>query len=77
MSNQAYEIEGLRDDGTVYTVEILGELQSDDEAVTLAQRYADLWHSAVKLFRVPFINTTSTPWAADEMQFICRLKPHP
>jgi hypothetical protein len=27
------------------------------------------------LYRVPFINTSSAAWAADEMQFICRVEP--
>jgi hypothetical protein len=72
----AYEIEGLRGDGAAYTVEILGAMQSEAEAVTAAQRYADLWHAAVKLYRVPFVHSGSAPWAADEMHFICRLEPN-
>jgi hypothetical protein len=69
-----YEAVGLRPDGDSFAVEILGHL-TEDEALALAQHYAALWNSTVHLYRVPFLNTTSTPWADDEMQFICRLEP--
>ncbi len=48
---------------------------SEDEAKGLAQHYADLWRCAVKLYRVPFVNMGSDPWAAEQMHFICRIEP--
>jgi hypothetical protein len=27
--------------------------------------------------RAPFINTNSAPWAADELHFVCRVRPRP
>jgi hypothetical protein len=71
---QAYEAVGLRSDGSSYTVEVLG-LQSEDAAKGLAQHYADLWRATVKLYRVPFVNTGSDPWAEEQMHFICRIEP--
>jgi hypothetical protein len=37
--------------------------------------YADLWRCTVKLYRVPFLNTGSDPWADEQMHFICRIEP--
>lgn len=71
---QAYEALGLRPDGSTYTVEVL-ECQSEDEARGLAQHYADLWRHTVALYRVPFVNTGSDPWPAEQMHFICRTEP--
>ena len=59
-----------------FTVEILG-YQTLDEALSLAQHYAALWDSTVHLYRVPFINTSATRWADDEMQFECRVTAPP
>ena len=73
-SGAAYEVEGLRSDETTFTVEVL-ECRSEDEAKGLAQHYADLWRCSVKLYRVPFVNTSSDPWAAEQMHFICRIEP--
>ena len=49
--------------------EILGEIELA-EAVSLARHYAGLWGSRVRLYRVPFINTSSVPWADDEMELV-------
>jgi hypothetical protein len=65
----AYEVEGIRPDGETFTVEILG-YQTRDQASALAQHYADRWKSAVRLYRVPFLNTSSTPWAKDEVELV-------
>jgi hypothetical protein len=73
-TKQAYEVEGIRSDETTFTVEVL-ECLSEDEAKGLAQHYADLWRRAVKLYRAPFVNTSSEPWADGQMHFICRIEP--
>src|SRR4030088_333462 len=43
----------------VYTGEVLGDCQSDDDQDTGAA----LWRHAGKRYRVPFIHTGSEPWA--------------
>jgi len=73
---QPYEAYGIRPDGGSFTVEILGH-QTEAAAIALARHYAGLWHSAVDLYRVPFINTSSAPWAADELHFVCRVRSRP
>jgi hypothetical protein len=71
----AYEAYGIRaEDGASFTVEILGE-RTLDEAARLAGHYAETWRAAVDLYRVPGIRTGSAPWAADQMQFVCRVRP--
>jgi hypothetical protein len=65
----AYEAVGIRPDGSNFSVEILGE-QTLDEAGRLARYYALHWECGVDLYRVPFVNTTSKPWAADEMELV-------
>ena len=55
-----YEAYGIRPDGGSFTVEILGH-QAEADAIALARHYAELWRSAVDLYRVPFINTASAP----------------
>ena len=65
----AYEAVGIRPDGSSFTVEILGRT-SVDEAARLARFYALHWECSVNLYRVPFVNTSSKPWAADEMEFV-------
>lgn len=65
----AYEVVGIRPGGEWFTVEILG-YQTLAEAVSLARHYAGLWQSAVHLYRVPFLSTSSTPWAEDEMELV-------
>ena len=71
-----YEAYGIRQDGGSFTVEILGH-QAEADAIALARHYAELWRSAVDLYRVPFVNTGSAPWAADELHFVCRVRPRP
>ena len=64
-----YELEGIRPDGSVFTGEILGR-QTFAEAVSLARYFANLWGQRVRLYRVPYLNTSSAPWAEDEREFI-------
>ena len=70
MSDKAfYELEGIRPDGSVFTAEILGKIDLA-EAAGLARHYAGLWGSRVRLYRVPYLNTSSAPWADDEMELV-------
>jgi hypothetical protein len=64
-----YELEGIRTDGSVFTGEILGR-QTLAEAVALARYYTGLWAQRVRLYRVPYLNTTSVPWAEDERELV-------
>ena len=74
-AKRAYEIEGLRADGSTYTVEILGEHESDAAAGELAQHYADLWQHAVNLYRAPFVHIGSAAWQESETEFVRRYEP--
>jgi hypothetical protein len=76
LGDKAYDLQGLRADGSVYTGEVLG-IQSEDEAKRLAQHYADLWNAAVELYRVPFVHIGSEPWAEGQMHLIARFEPKP
>lgn len=71
---QPYEIEGLRADGSSYTVEVLGK-QTEEDAKKLAQRYATLWQRRVRLFRVPSVHEGSQGWLETEKQFVCTTAP--
>jgi integrase len=51
----AYEAVGLRDNGDVYAVEVLG-LQTQSFAADLAQELAARWHVTVNLYRIPFVS---------------------
>ncbi len=53
--DQAYEAVGLRDNGDVYAIEVLGE-QTQSFAADLAQELADRWRVIVNLYRVPFVS---------------------
>ena len=70
-SKKIYEAVGLRPDGTGFAIEILGR-HTEADALSLAQHYARLWESTVKLYRVPYLNTGSAGWAADEIECIAR-----
>jgi hypothetical protein len=66
---------GLRDDDSVYTVEILG-YQTEAHALELAQQCADRWGGAkVNLIRVPFVHTSSAPWSDEQEIFIRQILP--
>jgi hypothetical protein len=60
---------------SIYTVEILGEHESDAAAGALAQHYADLWQDAVNLYRVPFVHTGSAACRDDQTEFVRRYEP--
>jgi hypothetical protein len=49
---KAYEVHGFRDDGSVFTVEII-EAFDDHEATRLASSYCKLWDRPVILYQVP------------------------
>ena len=71
----AYEVEGLRDNGEVYAVEILGQ-QTEANAIMIAQHWADLWRATVNLVRVPYVDTNgSAHWRKDEVHFIQQIPP--
>ena len=60
---QVYEAMAIRAqrvgwESEVWTAETL-ECQNDDEAIALAQDFSKKWSSRIKLYRVPFVNTTS------------------
>lgn len=70
----AYELWGLRPNGEVYTVEVLGE-RSETEAAELAQHYADLWQATVNLNLVPRFRIASAMWRDDEMVLVKQFVP--
>ena len=70
----AYEAVGLRENGDVYTVEILGR-QPETAALLRAQRCADLWQHAVNLYRIPFVRAGSEPWIKEQLQLVRQLLP--
>jgi len=65
-----YELERLREDDSVFAVEILGE-QTESSAIVWARHYGSLWEAVVRLYRVPGLNLTSDPWPAGARTF-CR-----
>ncbi len=65
-----YELEGLRENDSVFTVEVLGE-NTEGSAIVWARHYSSLWEAVVRLYRVPGLNLTSDPWPADARTF-CR-----
>jgi len=71
----AYEVHGHRDNGEVFSVAVLGRLP-DTEALARAQQYADRWHTAVSLCRVPFVDHgPPIPWFADEVEIVAQVVP--
>jgi hypothetical protein len=75
MKNSVYEAYALRDDGTVFTCEVM-ECGNSGEAVEVAMRYARKWSSRIKLYQVPAVNTSSVLsfnlWP-DDMTFIAEI----
>jgi hypothetical protein len=60
---RVYEAQGIRggdidSTGEVWTAEVL-ECQNDEKAVAIARELSEEWKSRIKLYRVPFVNTTS------------------
>jgi hypothetical protein len=70
----AHEIEGLRSNGEVYTGEVLGH-EPEQRARELAQEYADLWGTAVRLYRVPVLHLGSAPWKTEDKTFVFQAEP--
>jgi hypothetical protein len=70
----AHELEGLRSNGEIYTGEVLGH-QSEKRARELAQEHADLWGTAVRLCRVPFVHLGSDPWKDEDKTFVFQADP--
>jgi hypothetical protein len=70
----AYEAVSLRENGDLYTVEILGR-QPEAAAILRAQRCADLWQRTVNLYRVPFVRAGSKPWSKEQLQLVRVLLP--
>jgi hypothetical protein len=60
---QVYEAVGIREKvdwtGEEWTAEVI-ECDDDKEAIALAEGFAKQWWSRIKLYRVPFVNTTGT-----------------
>jgi hypothetical protein len=69
----AYEAAGLRDNGDVYTVEVLGR-QTLADAIDLAQRWADRWQATVNLYRVPFVSLEGQ-WQDEQMEVVRQFLP--
>ena len=65
-----YELEGLRESGDVFGVEVLDE-QTEADAVRLAKHYSTLWGATVHLNRVSGLNLSSDPWPASDIT-LCR-----
>jgi hypothetical protein len=74
IDQHAYEVEGLRDNGETYAVEILG-YQTEADALMLAQQCADKWRATVNLLLVPFVHTDSASWSEDQVQLVRQLPP--
>jgi hypothetical protein len=62
--HQVYEADGIRSGPIDWTGEVLTTevIESDEEAQMLALvgELSESWRSRIKLYRVPFVNTTST-----------------
>jgi hypothetical protein len=71
--DDAYEAVGLRDNGDVYAVEVLG-LQTQSFAADLAQQWADRWKATVNLYRVPFVSH-GKQWRPEQMKLVQQFLP--
>jgi hypothetical protein len=71
--DDAYEVVGLRDNGDVYAVEVLG-LQTQSFAADLAQQWADRWKATVNLYRVPFVSR-GKQWRPEQMELVQQFLP--
>lgn len=75
IEKQAYELVGLREDGSVSGIEVLGK-QTEPDAWVLAQDYANLWRSLVQLYLAPDVITSSVDWTTDDRQLVGTAEPH-
>ena len=71
--DDAYEALGLRDNGDVFAVEVLGQ-QTQSFAADLAQQWADRWGAPVNLYRVPFVSV-GKQWRAEQMELVQQFLP--
>jgi hypothetical protein len=71
--DQAYEAVGLRDNGDVYAIQVLGQ-QTKSFATDLAQELADRWQVTVNLYRVPFVSHEKQ-WRVEQMELVQQLLP--
>jgi hypothetical protein len=71
--DQAYEAVGLRDNGDVYAIEVLGQ-QTQSFAADLAQQWADRWQVTVNLYRVPFVSYQKQ-WRIEQMELVQQFVP--
>jgi hypothetical protein len=71
--DDAYEAVGLRDNGDVYAVEVLGQ-QTQSFAADLAQQLADRWQATVNLYRVPFVSV-GKQWRPEQMELLQQFLP--
>jgi hypothetical protein len=59
---QVYEAVGIREKvdwtGEEWTAEVI-ECDDDEAAIALARSFGERWRSRIKLYRAPFVNTTS------------------
>jgi hypothetical protein len=71
--DDAFEAVGLRANGDVYAVEVLGQhIQSF--AADMAQEWADRWQAPVNLYRVPFVSV-GKQWRPEQMQLVQQFLP--
>ena len=71
--DDAYEAVGLRDNGDVYAVEVLGQ-QTTSFAADLAQQWADRWQATVNLYRVPFVSAEKQ-WRPEQIELVQQFLP--
>jgi hypothetical protein len=71
--DQAYEAVGLRDNGDVYAIQVLGQ-QTRSFAADLAQELADKWQVTVNLYRVPFVSYEKQ-WRIEQMELVQQFLP--
>jgi hypothetical protein len=71
--DDAYEAVGLRDNGDVYAVEVLGQ-QTQSFSADLAQLWADRWQATVNLYRVPFVSL-GKQWRPEQMELVQQFLP--
>jgi hypothetical protein len=72
---QAYELVGVRDDGRLTGIEILGK-QAEPDAWALAQEYANLWKSVVDLFLAPDVIISPSDWTIEGRHLVGTVEPH-
>lgn len=72
---QPYELVGLREDGSVASIEVLGR-QTEPDAWSLAQEHADVWRRLVQLLLAPEVIVSSASWSRDNRRLIGMVEPN-